>query len=146
MENILSILIIVICVIVILYLFFTLLKDKIKEEKEMKKYFILKDYKTGDGTNFLDCPLGCNRGICETKNSKDKKHCQYNFQCQYCEDRNTHQFYVGANFENEQKIIPTYTQPEVRSEDVFPLNRDIHDNNEYIRQLNKKIKEENEKR
>jgi hypothetical protein len=70
----------------------------------------------------------------------------YNFQCQYCEDRNTHQFYVGANFENEQKIIPTYSQKEIRSEDVFPLNKDIQNNNEYIKQLNKKIREGNEQR
>lgn len=146
MERIFSIFIIVVCVVIILYLFFTLLKNKMKEDKEMKKYFILKEAKTGDGKNFLDCPLGCDRGICKTKDSKNMNHCQYNFQCQYCEDRNTHQFYVGANFENEQKIIPTYSQKEIRSEDVFPLNKDIQNNNEYIKQLNKKIREGNEGR
>ncbi len=98
--------------------------------------------RSGDGKNFLLCPKGCDRSMCKEKNTKEG-HCQYDFQCQYCEDRHTHQFYVGGNYENETKIIPTYEQNPIREEDISPLNKDIEENNKYVNQLNEKIRQYN---
>jgi hypothetical protein len=95
---------------------------------------------------FLNCPHGCERGVCKDKKQGEnrvKDHCQFDFQCQYCEDRHTHQFYVGGNYENERKIIPTLEQPKIKDDDFEQLNKDIKENNQYVRELNKEIKKFN---
>ena len=128
-------------ILFIIYIFIRLIHSTIKEKKELKVYEITLP-RSGDGKNFLFCPKGCDRSVCKDKNTKEG-HCQYDFQCQYCEDRHTHQFYVGGNYENETKIIPTYEQNPIREEDIPPLNKDIEENNKYVNLLNEKIRKYN---
>ena len=129
-------------ILFIIYIFIRLIHSTIKEKKELKTYEITLP-RSGDGKNFLFCPKGCDRSVCKEKNTKEG-HCQYDFQCQYCEDRHTHQFYVGGNYENERKIIPTLEQPKIKDDDFEQLNKDIKENNQYVKELNKEIKREND--
>ncbi len=133
----------------IIYIFVKLLIKTNKESNIIKKYDLILP-KEGDGKNFLDCPKGCKRGVCELKEKHKKEkplkgECQYDFECQYCEDTHTKQFYVGGNYDNQIKIIPTYEQKEIRKDDLSLLNQDIEKNNIYIHKLNEKIKYENSK-
>ncbi len=145
-KNMIVLGIIIILICIILYILFDLIKEKLREYEKIKEYEI-KMPKKGDGKNFLYCPKGCDRGVCKDKKQGEnrvKDHCQFDFQCQYCEDRNTHMFYVGGNFENERDILPTYTQPKIQLSDYEKLNKRIDENNQYIQQLNKNIKKEND--
>ncbi len=147
--QVLLYLILFIIIFIIIYFFIQLIVKSYNESKLIKKYNIILP-KQDNGKNFKYCPIGCKRGICglKEKHKTEKplpKECQYDFECQYCEDRNTHQFYVGGNYENQIKIIPTYEQKEIRKDDLSLLNHDIEKNNIYIHKLNKKIKYENSK-
>ncbi len=144
-------LILFIIIFIIIYYFINLIIKTIEEKKNIKKYTVVLP-KSGDGTNFLYCPNGCKRGVCglKLKNYDEESKpiqgdCQYDFECQYCEDKDTHQFYVGGNYDNQIKIIPTYQQPEIKRDDLSLLNQDIKENNNYIHKLNEKIKYENSK-
>ncbi len=133
-------LLIILCFII--YFFVKLIQKTLNESNLIMKVYDFQLPKQGDGKNFLLCPLGCKRGICENKiNNKDN--CLFDFQCQYCEDRESGQFYVSSNYQNQFKIIPTYSQKEIRTDDFDILNEDIKKNNEYVRQLNLKIKDQN---
>lgn len=137
--------IILVLVMVIIYIFVRLIQQTIKENQLIKKYEIVLP-RQGDGRNFIKCPVGCQRGVCVDKNKEGKiGFCQYDFQCQYCEDERTGQFYVGGNYANEKKIIPTYEQKEIRDDDFDRLNKDIQKNNEYVKKLNEEIQKENDK-
>ncbi len=139
-----------IIILLIIYYFISLILKTNQEKIELKKYDIINMPKQGDGKNFLNCPIGCERGVCtlKEKNKKQKpsnNECQYDFECQYCEDKKTKQFYVGGNYQNEIKIIPTYEQPKINKDDLSLLNKDINENNLYIHKLNEKIRYENSK-
>lgn len=139
--------IILFLVMVIIYIFIRLIQQTMKQNQIIKKYEIVMP-RQGDGRNFIKCPIGCRRGVCidKEKNKEGKIGiCQFDFQCQYCEDEGTHQFYVGGNYANEKKIIPTYEQKEIRDDDFDLLNKDIQKNNEYVKKLNEEIQKENDK-
>lgn len=130
-------------IMVVIYVFIRLIHGTIQQNKMIKKYDIVMP-RQGDGRNFIACPIGCERGVCINKNKEGKiGTCQYDFQCQYCEDKITKQFYVGGNYENEKKIIPTYEQPKIRDDDFDILNKDIEKNNDYVKKLNEEIQKEN---
>jgi hypothetical protein len=130
--------------LILIYIFYILLRliqQTIIQKEEIKKYTITLP-KHGDGKGFLLCPEGCNRGKCVNKDTK-QGHCQFDFQCQMCEDRVTKQFYVGGNYENEKKILPTYEQPKIHEDDFDLLNKDIQENNQYVKKLNETIQQWN---
>ena len=133
-------------VIILIYIFVRLIQDTIRQNEIIKKYEIVMP-RQGDGKNFIKCPIGCSRGVCvdKEKNKEGKIGiCQYDFQCQYCEDGSTGQFYVDGNYDHEKKIIPTYEQKEIREDDMDRLNQDIQKNNEYVKKLNEEIQKEND--
>ncbi len=133
-------------VIVLIYIFVRLIQDTIRQNEIIKKYEITTPHQ-GDGKNFIKCPIGCSRGVCvdKEKNKEGKIGiCQYDFQCQYCEDAGTGQFYVSGNYDNQKKIIPTYEQKEIREDDFDRLNQDIQKNNDYVKKLNEEIQKEND--
>jgi hypothetical protein len=137
--------IILFLVMVVIYIFIRLIQQTMKQNQMIKKYEIVMP-RQGDGRNFIKCPIGCHRGVCVDKNKEGKiGFCQFDFQCQYCEDGATGQFYVGGNYENEKKIIPTYEQKVVRDDDMDRLNKDIETNNEYVKKLNEEIQKENDR-
>ncbi len=151
-KNWIKVILYIFLFIIIFFIIYVLIKLILKTNKEsniIKKYDIILP-KEGDGKNFLNCPKGCKRGICELKEKNksvkpEKGDCQYDFECQYCEDNNTGQFYVGGNFDNQIKIIPTYEQKDNSKDDLSLLNQDIEKNNIYVHKLNEKIKYENSK-
>ncbi len=133
-------------VLLVIYIFIRLIQQTMQQNKMIKQYEI-KMPRQGDGRNFIRCPIGCLRGVCvdKEKNKEGKIGiCQYDFQCQYCEDVGTGQFYVGGNYENEKKIIPTYEQKQIRDDDFDRLNQDIQKNNDYVKKLNEEIQKEND--
>lgn len=112
-----------------------------------KSYSVLTPVK-GNGATMNYCPSECVRGQCnkskvvnkgiESEDSSNK--CKYDFQCQYCQDKKTNMFYV--NFDKEREIVPIYEEEEhkLTYNQKERLNNDIHKNNKYIDELNKKIK------
>jgi len=86
--------------------------------------------------NMNKCPFGCVRGSCNKSNSNNG--CKYNFQCEYCKDRITNQFYV--EFNDERNILPLYAEEEeLTNRQKTELNKSIDKNNKYIKELNKRI-------
>jgi ABC-type sugar transport system permease subunit len=103
-------------------------------ESKMKEYDVIMPPIRGDAKNMNNCPKGCIRGACAKKNGG----CNYDFQCQYCNDEKTNMFFVDMN--DERKIIPLYEEEEkLNSNQKNRLNQDIAKNNQYIDILNKKI-------
>ena len=86
------------------------------------------------------CPKGCVRGVCNKSSSdEDKDSCKYDFQCDYCKDNKTDQFYIDLN--NNREIIPLYyTSKNMDKDDIYKLNDMINKNNKYIQALDEKIK------
>lgn len=120
---------------VILFIFFF---AKIINQDNMKEYDVLSDIK-GNGKNMNYCLDGCVRGACEKNKSPDS--CKFDFQCQYCQDKNTNMFYVDFNNKNEKELLPLYEEESNMSIDQKNmLNDNIEKNNKYIEDLNKKIK------
>ena len=90
------------------------------------------------GKNMNYCKPGCVRGVCNRKDLT-KNHCIHDFDCNYCQDKDTNMFYV--NFNNDRYIIPLYEEEhKLNKNQVSQLNKDIKINNNYIHQLNNKIK------
>lgn len=101
-------------------------------------------YKMGKGnyaSKYLDlCKKGCVRGTCKKSDEKDS--CKYDFQCNYCKDRDSSQFYVDLT--NYEEVLPDYDlQEELSKNQSEDLNDEIKKNNEYIDDINKKIREYN---
>lgn len=93
----------------------------------------------GTSDHMLSCPNGCIRGVC---NKNNKNHtCNYDFNCQYCIDKNTKNFYV--NFNKERNIIPVLEEENLNLSQKTLLNNYIQENNNYIKELNTEIKNYN---
>jgi len=143
LYKLLILILIILFIIIFIALF---VKLSFPVENDTLKYSIIK---TGNGKNMNLCPNGCTRGSCkklssnEIKNSKN--YCKYNFQCNYCQDRKTNQFYVDPDFNNEKEILPIYEESKhlvISQKDM--LNDAIKKNNDYIVELNKKIRNAND--
>ncbi len=110
-------------------------------EQDIKEYTITK---SGNGKGMNMCPPGCLRGSCHKINNPIKDACKYNFQCQYCQDKTTNNFYVSSNMDQEKEILPIYEEQQhltISQKDL--LNDAIKENNQYIIDINKKIMDMN---
>lgn len=142
-DKILNLFVVVFIIIIIFYLIAFLINKTdliVNHDKGTRVY----NYTKGNSSskNLDLCKLGCNRGVCKTKNSKNKRLCKYDFQCNYCKDRKTNNFY--ADLTKYDEILPDYdAQEELSLSQSEDLNSVIEENNEYIEDLNKKIMEYN---
>jgi len=103
---------------------------------------IIKD----NAQNMTNCPKGCNRGVCA---NKDKCHhpykdncCVYDFQCNYCKDPITQNYYLDSNI--NPRLTIAYKK-NANNKDIDELNEKIKKQNEYIQKLNKEIAITNKK-
>jgi len=144
--NLIVIVFILICVFYIVYYIVNKTDYIIQHDKNARIYNIMKG---NQASNDLDlCKFGCERGVCKLKN-KNKNHsknhphlCKYDFQCNYCKDRKTNNFYVDLT--NYEEVLPDYDlQDELSKTQSESLNDEIKQNNEYIDDLNDKIQEYN---
>jgi hypothetical protein len=126
----------IIFVIIFIYFFANLIN-----ENGMKSYDVLLPIK-GDGENMNYCLNGCTRGSCVKNNSPNS--CKYDFQCNYCQDKKTNMFYVDFNNNIEKEIIPIYEEENLNLTQKDMLNESIENNNEYIKELNDRIKNLNQ--
>lgn len=111
------------------------------ESEDMHEYQVLTPLKA-NGENMNLCPKGCIRGDCNETISKKPGNCKYDFQCQYCQDQVTNMFYV--EFNKEREILPLYEEEKhMNFAQQSLLNKSIESNNDYIRQLNNKLKKIN---
>jgi hypothetical protein len=139
--HFLILILIIIFIIIFIGLF---VKLSFPIENDVKEYSVIK---TGDAKNMNLCPIGCSRGACKKiklNESKSNNYCKYNFQCNYCQDRVTNQFYVHPDVNNEKQILPIYEESKhlvISQKDL--LNEAIKKNNDYIIELNNKIRKNN---
>ena len=129
--NTLKTIFIFICILVFALLFIYILTLLIKSSSLPKKYNIILP-ETKNGKNAVSCLPGCVRGRC--KNNKLPNNCKYDFQCDYCEDKDTSLLYVDVN--NYRTIQPLYEEEGLSSVQKRTLNNEIDDNNKYIQKLN----------
>ena len=132
------ILFLVIFLVIIFIAFFAKLTNN---NNDILAYKVLMPLRGNAPPDMNYCLNGCVRGRCNI-NSNDPNSCKYDFQCEYCQDRNTNMFYVDYN--KEREILPLYDEQKTlnRAQDRL-LNKEIEENNEYIKTLNKQIKEDN---
>lgn len=142
-DKVLNIFIIVLILISIFYIIYYLVNNTnlfYNKNKEFKTYNIIKGNKASKHLDF--CKRGCQRGVCKTRNIKNKNFCKYDFQCNYCKDRKTNNFYVDLT--NYEEVLPDYdVQDELSNNQSEDLNDEIRKNNDYIDDLNDKIREYN---
>lgn len=138
--NIFIILIIIILLFFIMYYIINHTNMFGKVESKTREYQITKG---NVASPYLDlCKKGCVRGVCRTKNSDSKEFCKYDFQCNYCKDRKSDNFYVDLT--NYEEVLPDYDlQEELSPKQQSNLNYEISENNEYIEDLNDKIRKYN---
>jgi len=126
---ILVIIVLIICMIAVLVKKFS----KMRPDRPNGEYNI-KTPLQGDAKHMNLCPSGCYRGTCQ----KGTGNCKYDFQCEYCADKKTNNFYV--EFDNDRQILPLYEEEKhMNNKQKSTLNNMIEENNKYINDLNKKI-------
>lgn len=108
----------------------------IPKYNEINTYSIEQIPKGVSSKNMDICRLGCVRGRCKHQNIDNG--CKYDFQCSYCKDKRTNQFYVDLT--NYKDLQPIYDeQKKISRSQTEDLNELIQENNEYIDELNEKI-------
>ena len=139
-QNIIIIALIICALLFIIYYIINHTNIFNKKETNTRVYNITKG---NLASPYLDvCKLGCTRGVCNTKNSNSPNFCKYDFQCNYCKDRDTKNFYVDLT--NYEEIQPTYDiQKKLSNKQRNSLNNEIEENNDYIDELNDKIRSYN---
>lgn len=138
--NFLIVIIILILVILFVVFFVELISKYMGINNGMKEYSVLLPIKD-NGKNMNYCLNGCVRGMCNKSSDNSKDNCKYDFQCQYCQDKNTNMFYVDFNNNYERDILPVYEEDEkLNKSQTELLNDSIQRNNKYIDELNNKIK------
>lgn len=142
-NKIFNIFIIVLIIILILFIIYYLTNYTNlfgKVENETREYQLIKGNSASPDLDL--CKKGCYRGVCRTKKSKSNELCKYDFQCNYCKDRKSNSFYVDLT--NYEEVLPDYdVQDELSPKQQSDLNYEISENNEYIEDLNEKIREYN---
>ena len=135
MNTILVIIILIIIVMVLCYFGYYVMTKIV--DKESGEYTIILPH-NGPANNMNDCLRGCQRGGCLNKSDKSgEKHCKFDFQCQYCRDKDTNMFYTNGNYDNESNIVPEYEDAE--QNEIESLNKMIKKNNLYIKDMNEII-------
>ena len=135
--NTLLILILIVILVIICIAIFA----KITNNHDIKSYKVLMPIKENSSKDMNYCLNGCVRGRCTNPSNKSNS-CKYDFQCQYCQDKDTNMFYV--EFNQEREIVPLYEeQKHLNHNEDNLLNNQIEENNEYIKKLNKQIREDN---
>lgn len=120
-------------IIIVIGIIFIFLKPKNNDNK----YHIKLPY-SENGLNTLNCPAGCNRGRCDFKNQNKKNHCKYDFQCNYCNNKNTNMMYIDPN--NNRKLIPVYEESQnLTKNQKGKLNNSINEYNNDIEKINKTV-------
>ena len=110
-----------------------------------KQYDIVLPYMKS-AKDAIICPIGCVRGRCNkintnqnttTTTATNQNNCKYDFQCNYCQDKDTTLMYV--DFNNNRTLQPIYEEEGLSPFQKRTLNDEIDDNNKYIKELNKTI-------
>ena len=143
-ENKINKLILITFLVVVLLLIIYYIVNKTNLIIHHNKDINIYDINKGNySSKYLDlCKKGCVRGRCKSNNSDLKNHCKYDFQCNYCKDRDSSQFYVDLT--NYEEILPDYElQEELSKNQSEDLNDEIRLNNDYIDDLNEKIRKYN---
>ena len=115
----------------------TLDGNKLIQDINEKSIDVLTPIK-GNAKNMNYCLPGCVRGSCNIKN-KYKKSCKYDFQCSYCQDKNTNMFYVNYDDAIKKEILPIYEEENLNYDQTRVLNKEIIKNNKYIDKINDEI-------
>ena len=138
MNTFLVIIILIIIVMILCYFGYYIMTEIVSEEnKESNEYTVILPH-NGPANNMNDCLRGCQRGACLDKSMKSgEKHCKFDFQCQYCRDKDTNMFYTNGNYDNESNIVPEYEDAE--QNEIVSLNKMIKKNNLYIKDMNEII-------
>jgi len=133
--------IILFLIIILVIIIITIFSKFMHNNNDMKSYQVLMPIKDTSSEDMNYCLGGCIRGACKLP-SNNPKSCKYDFQCEYCQDEDTNMFYV--DFDQEREILPIYEEQKKLnySQDQL-LNRQIEENNEYIKKLNKQIRIDN---
>ena len=125
-------------------------------ESNVKNYYSKLPYQyqsiiKGDGKNMVHCPKGCDRGVCKHKahctNPNKQNCCIYDFQCNYCKDPVTQNYYLDSA--SNPKLTMKYNETNRKNQntsDLSQLNNKIKLQNEYISKLNKEVYLINKKR
>jgi len=146
MDFILLILILI--VLIIFGIIMMIIVNNFSEKNTIKHYSKLpfESIYTGDAKNMKMCPQGCVRGVCSNKkqclNSKNENCCVYDFQCNYCKDGLTKQYYLDSAT-NPQLDIKYQTQSSMDQKTMDDFEKEINQQNDYIDELNKEIKKIN---
>ena len=112
----------------------------VNNNQKLNTYTIQQIPKGNSSENMDICKHGCVRGRCKNKDTNNG--CKYDFQCNYCKDKDTDQFYVDLT--NYEEVQPIYDeQKKLSSSQSEDLNDIIQENNEYIDELNDKIQDYN---
>ena len=133
-------------IIILVGLYYLINKTNIITPKyeELNTYTIQQIPKGNSSENMDMCKQGCVRGRCTHKNTNKntKNGCKYDFQCNYCKDKETDQFYIDLT--NYEELQPIYDeQKKISTSQTEDLNNIIQENNEYINELNDKIQDYN---
>jgi len=134
-------LIILVLIVILVIICIAIFAKFTNNNSDILSYKVLMPIK-GDASKDMNyCLNGCVRGRCKIPSNKPNT-CKYDFQCEYCQDKDTNMFYV--DFNKEREILPLYEEQKNLnySQDQL-LNHEIEENNEYIKKLNKQIKIDN---
>lgn len=132
--------IIIITLILILAYYFVNRTNLIIPKPQIKEYAIQQTPKGFQSNGMKFCTKGCSRGTCKKNDVPDG--CRHDFECSYCTDRRTRQFYVDLT--NYEKLTPTLDeQDKISNTQSETLNDHIEKNNDYIDELNNKIQDYN---
>jgi signal recognition particle subunit SEC65 len=147
------IIVIILSCILFLFVFYILIFKIVPSpsNKETKTYNIVLPMHS-DAKNKNLCPYNCVRGNCNLSNIVKKEieegkqgigvKCKHDYQCNYCKDPKTNQFYVN-NYQEKHIIHELEEEPHLTPIQKHILNDDINGYNEYIHKLNDKIKKVN---
>ena len=142
-DKILNLFVIVLILLSVFYIIYYLVNFTTIFKNSNNNVKIYNYIKGNNASKDLDlCKKGCQRGVCKIKNSNNKHFCKYDFQCNYCKDRKTNNFYVDLT--NYEEVLPDYdVQDELSINQSEDLNDEIKKNNDYIDDLNDKIRKYN---
>jgi hypothetical protein len=140
MDPILFILIIIVLIITGIILSILISNYNNNTVKNYYSNLPFKSIIQDNAKNMSACPNGCVRGVCSHKQRCTNPHqqncCVYDFQCNYCKDPITQNYYLNSNA--NPRLAIAYNK-NVNNRQTEILNKKIKKQNEYIQKLNKEI-------